>query len=151
VASGFARKLAQLSFGEGLEEWPAWSPDGALLAYVAEVDGYRQLFVRPMSGGAERQLTQGRRDHIQPGWSPDGARIAFVRGATATGKLEPSEVDGYYFEGAELWDHRDRHGTGDEALRQRLQPVILAGRSALSVRRDSRGRATSLGLGHARP
>ena len=103
VASGFARKLAQLSFGEGLEEWPAWSPDGKLLAYVAEVDGFRQLFVRPMSGGSDRQLTQGRRDHIQPAWSPDGARIAFVRGATATGKLEPSEADGYYFEGAELW------------------------------------------------
>ena len=103
VASGFARKLTQVSFGEGLEEWPAWSPDGALLAYVAEVDGYRQLFVRRMSGGNERQLTQGRRDHIQPAWSPDGARIAFVRGATATGKLEPSEADGYYFEGAELW------------------------------------------------
>ena len=103
VASGFARKLAQLSFGAGVEEWPAWSPDGALLAYVAEVDGYRQLFVRPMSGGSERQLTQGRRDHIQPAWSPDGSRIAFVRGATATGKLEPTEVDGYYFEGAELW------------------------------------------------
>jgi eukaryotic-like serine/threonine-protein kinase len=103
VASGFARKLVQLSFGEGLEEWPAWSPDGKLLAYVAEVDGYRQLFVRPMSGGGERQLTQGRRDHIQPAWSPDGVRLAFVRGGTATGKLEPSDVDGYYFEGAELW------------------------------------------------
>jgi serine/threonine-protein kinase len=103
VASGFARKLAQLTSREGLEEWPAWSPDGQQLAYVAEVDGYRQLFVRRMPGGGERQLTAGRRDHIQPAWSPDGSRLAFVRGATATGKLEPDEVDGYYFEGAELW------------------------------------------------
>ncbi|MGH7579926.1 MAG: protein kinase domain-containing protein [Gemmatimonadales bacterium] len=103
VASGFARKLAQLSFGEGLEEWPAWSPDGKSLAYVAEVEGFRQLFVRPMAGGGERQLTKGARDHIQPAWSPDGARLAFVRGANATGKLEPSEVDGAYFEGGELW------------------------------------------------
>jgi serine/threonine-protein kinase len=103
VASGFARKMTQLSFREGLEEWPAWSPDGKQLAFVAEVDGYRQLFLRPVAGGAERQLSDGRRDHIQPGWSPDGARIAFVRGATATGKLEPSEVDGYYYESAELW------------------------------------------------
>jgi serine/threonine-protein kinase len=103
VASGFARKLAQLTFGAGQEGWPVWAPDGKRLAYVAEVDGFRQLFIRQAAGGTDRQLTEGRRDHIQPAWSPDGARLAFVRGATATGKLEPSEVDGYYFEGAELW------------------------------------------------
>ncbi len=103
VASGFARLLTQLTSREGQEEWPTWSPDGEQLAYVAEVDGYRQLFVRRVSGGGERQLTSVARDHIQPAWSPDGARIAFVRGATATGKLEPDEVDGYYFEGAALW------------------------------------------------
>jgi serine/threonine-protein kinase len=103
VPSGFARKLTQLSFGEGLEEWPAWSPDGKQLAYIAEVDGYRQVFVRSLPGGGERQLTRARRDHIQPAWSADGALIAFVRAATGTGKLEPSEVDGYYFEGGELW------------------------------------------------
>lgn len=103
VASGFARRLTQVTSREGLEEWPTWSPDGQQLAYVAEVDGYRQLFVRRLPGASERQLTSGSRDHIQPAWSPDGTRLAFVRGATATGKLEPDEVDGYYFEGAELW------------------------------------------------
>jgi Tol biopolymer transport system component len=103
LASGFARKLTQLSSRDGLEEWPAWSPDGKQLAYIAEVGGYRQLFVRPTTGGGERQLTEGSRDHIQPAWSPDGKRLAVVRATTATGKLEPSEVDGYYFEGAELW------------------------------------------------
>ncbi len=103
VASGFSRKLAQLSFGEGLEEWPAWSPDGKTLAYVAEVEGFRQLFTRPAQGGPERQLTRGSRDHIMPAWSPDGTRLAFVHSAGSTGKLEPSEVDGAYFEGGELW------------------------------------------------
>jgi serine/threonine-protein kinase len=102
VASGFARKLAQLSFGEGLEEWPAWSPDGRTLAYVAEVDGFRQLFLRPVAGGVDRQLTRGRRDHIQPAWSPDGRHITLVRGAGATGKLEPSDIYGYYLEAGEL-------------------------------------------------
>jgi serine/threonine-protein kinase len=151
VASGFARKLAQLSFGEGLEEWPAWSPDGTSLAYVAEVDGYRQLFVRPMPGGGERQLTHGRRDHIQPAWSPDGARIAFVRGATATGKLEPSEADGYYFEGAELWtlelDSGDETKLSDNAFNPSYSPdgqrlafdALLAGGQRVWVS-DPRGR-----------
>ncbi len=122
VASGFPRKLAQLSFGEGVEEWPAWSPDGKLLAYAAEVGGFRQILVRPMAGGAERQLTEARRDHIQPAWSPDGSRIAFVRGATATGKLEPSEVDGYYFEGAELWTRELESGRETKLLDNGFNP-----------------------------
>ncbi len=112
VASGFARKLAQLSFGEGLEEWPVWSPDGKSLAYVAEIDGFRHLFVRP-AGGGERQLTRGKRDHVQPAWSPDGARLAFVRAASATGKLEPADIGGYYTETGELWTIEP--GTGREA------------------------------------
>jgi eukaryotic-like serine/threonine-protein kinase len=116
VASGFARRLAQLTSREGLEEWPTWSPDGRQLAYVAEVEGYRQLFVRQVSGGAERQLTDDPRDHIQPAWSHDGGRIAFVRGANATGKLEPDEVDGYYFEGAELWSIEIGSGQASKLL-----------------------------------
>jgi Tol biopolymer transport system component len=122
VASGFSRRLTQLTSREGLEEWPTWSPDGQQLAYVAEVEGYRQLFVRPPSGGAERQLTEGPRDHIQPAWSPDGARIAIVRAATATGKLEPDEVDGYYFEGAELWTVAVGSGEASKLLDQGFNP-----------------------------
>ena len=122
VASGFARRLTQLTSREGQEEWPTWSPDGKQLAYVAEVDGYRQLFVRPVSGGPERQLTDDPRDHIQPAWSPDGARIAFVRAATATGKLEPDEVDGYYFEGAELWSLELSSGEGSQLLEDGFNP-----------------------------
>ncbi len=115
LASGFARKLAQLSFGEGLEEWPAWSPDGKWLAYVAEVEGFRQLFVRPASGDAERQLTRNRRDHMQPAWARDGRTIAVVRATGATGKLEPTALDGYYVEGGELLSV-DTDGGGETRL-----------------------------------
>jgi len=151
VASGFARRLTQLTSREGLEEWPTWSPDGQQLAYVAEVEGYRQLFVRPVSGGPERQLTDDPRDHIQPAWSPDGARIAFVRGATATGKLEPDEVDGYYFEGAELWSMELGSGEASKLLDDGFNPSYspdgqrlafdagLAGAQRLWVA-DTRGR-----------
>ena len=79
-------------------------PTAQQLAYVAEVDGYRQLFVRPLVGrrrAAAHPTSRGTTS--SPPGHPTARRLAFVRGATATGKLEPYEVDGYYFEGAELW------------------------------------------------
>ena len=103
VASGFNRKMAQLTTAEGVEEWPAWSPEGGRLAYVAEVGGFRQLFVRALEGGEERQLTRGARDNIQPAWAPDGRRLAFVRAAADSGKLEPADLNGWYADGGEVW------------------------------------------------
>ena len=103
LASGFNRKLAQLTFGPGLEEWPAWAPDGTQLAYAGEVDGFKQLVLRAVATGEERRLSHEPKDHIQPAWSPDGQRIAFVRAKTERGKLEPSDLRGWYFEGGDIW------------------------------------------------
>jgi eukaryotic-like serine/threonine-protein kinase len=103
VASGFNRRMAPITVAEGVEEWPAWSPDGARLAYVAEVGGYRQLFVRTLGSGEDRRVTRGTRDDIQPAWSPDGRRLAFVRAAGDSGKLEPADLNDWYFEGGDVW------------------------------------------------
>ena len=102
LAAGLNRTLEQLTFGEGPEEWPAWSPDGRLLAYIAEVDGYNQLFVRTVATGEERRISHSARDHIQPAWSPDGTRLAFARARMEGGKLQPNDLDGWYFEGGEI-------------------------------------------------
>jgi serine/threonine-protein kinase len=103
LASGFNRKLAQLTFGPGLEEWPAWAPDGKRLAYAGEVDGYKQLVLRTVATGEELRLSRHPKDHIQPAWSPDGRHLAFVRAKTERGKLEPSDLRGWYFEGGDIW------------------------------------------------
>ena len=66
-------------------------------------DGYRQLFVRTLATGEERRVTRGPRDDIQPAWSPDGRRLAFVRAAADSGKLEPADLNGWYFEGGDVW------------------------------------------------
>ena len=86
----------------------AWSPDGQLLAYVAEVDGYRQLFVRPM---LRRRRAAA---HPRPS-GPHPARVVTRRRTDRVrarrhrdGQARADEVDGYYFEGAELWTHRAR-------------------------------------------
>jgi serine/threonine-protein kinase len=103
LASGFDRKLAQLTSGEGVEEWPAWSPDGKQLAYVGEADGYKQLFLRTLATGAERRLTRHPQDDILPSWSPDGKRIVFVRARPDRSKLDPSDLDGWFYEGGDIW------------------------------------------------
>ncbi len=103
VAPGHQRKLSQLTVGEGIEESPAWSPDGTRLVYAGEVGGFRQLFVRTVATGEDRQLTHSQRDDIQPAWSPDGHRIAFARANTPRGKLEPSDINAWYFEGGDIW------------------------------------------------
>lgn len=56
---------------------PAFSPDGTWIVYGADVDGTPHLFVAPIDGSSERQLTSGDGEG-QPSWSPDGKRIAFT-------------------------------------------------------------------------
>jgi dipeptidyl aminopeptidase/acylaminoacyl peptidase len=53
---------------------PAWSPDGAAIAYASERSGFYELYV------GETQLTSAGADHAEPEWHPDGTRILAVRG-----------------------------------------------------------------------
>ena len=62
------------------ERFPAWSPDGKLLAYFSDRSGEYELTVRPADGtGEEQTLTQlgvGYRYHIY--WSPDSKKVVFI-------------------------------------------------------------------------
>ncbi len=94
--------LVQLTFREGLQESPAWSPDGKRLAYTAEAGGMRKIVLKRPDTGQETQLTRGPYDDLQPAWSPDGRTILFVRGQTPNVRLEPGDVFGVY-EGGDIW------------------------------------------------
>ena len=65
-----SERLQQLS--------PAWSPDGRSIAYVAAIDGVRQLFVKSLDADAPTRLTHSRSDCKAPFWSPDGTRVYYV-------------------------------------------------------------------------
>ena len=61
-------------------EFPAWSPDGRSIAYVAQVDGTLQVLLRSLDAAQPIQLTREPRGVTsRPAWSPDGTKLYFVR------------------------------------------------------------------------
>ena len=116
---------------------PAWSPDGATLAFTSERGGLFHIWVTPIAdgrpAGQARQVTRGAAREMAPEWSPDGAWIAYT--------VEPTASNG------DVWLIRadgsggpTRITTGAGALRIRwLEPERMAvsgmwGAATLSVR-----------------
>ena len=71
------RTLTRITFDEGLQAEPTWSPDGRYIAYSSDRDGKFDIWVQQVSGGDPIQITKGPGHHWQPDWSPDGKYIAY--------------------------------------------------------------------------
>ena len=68
----------QLTASLGLDAYPAFSPDGASLAYSSDRGGAMEIYVRPTTpGGREIRITEDGGLNIQPAWSPDGRLLAY--------------------------------------------------------------------------
>lgn len=55
-----------------------FSPDGKWLAYNVLKANESHLWLKPVAGGAPKQLTTGKVEDKTPIWSPDGQEVAFV-------------------------------------------------------------------------
>ncbi|HYH07894.1 MAG TPA: S9 family peptidase [Thermoanaerobaculia bacterium] len=75
IASGAQRSLT--TDRRGLAQ-PRWSPGGERLAFLANANDKRQVWVLPMRGGEAKKITDAANGIQQFAWSPDGSRIAFV-------------------------------------------------------------------------
>jgi len=76
-APPFQRALTRLTFDEGLQMDPTWSPDGRYVAYSSDRGGKYDIWVQQVSSGNPVQVTKGPGHHWQPDWSPDGRYIAY--------------------------------------------------------------------------
>ena len=105
AAGGMARRLTSHI---GYEAFAHYSPDGRTIAFTAEYDGNREVYVIPAEGGEPRRVTytstnarddMGDRmgpNNIVMGWTPDGKYIVFRNriGSGFPGKLWKVSPDG---------------------------------------------------------
>lgn len=59
---------------------PAWSPDGARIAFQTSKDNTYKVIVMAADGSDQHRVTQGSADDRHPAWSPDGTRLAVDSG-----------------------------------------------------------------------
>lgn len=74
--------------------WHGWSPDGTTLAYCAERNGEYDVYTIPVTGGAEKRLTQAKGLDDGPDYSPDGKTIYFNSDRTGRMQLWQMNADG---------------------------------------------------------
>ena len=80
-------RLTRATFSPGLQQQPAFSPDGKFLAYVTDERGSLDIVVEPRGGGAPIRVAATDADEAHPAWSPDGTKIAFCSARDHGGRL----------------------------------------------------------------
>jgi Tol biopolymer transport system component len=74
-------RFTPIASAAAYEGMPIWSPDAQSLAWVADVDGVLQVFVRRLSDAVATQVTRGRFDAEEPFWAPDSRTLYFISAA----------------------------------------------------------------------
>jgi WD40 repeat protein len=62
----------------GINNWPAYSPDGKQIAFCSSRDGEFDLYVMNATGGEVKRIIKLEGMQARPCWSPDGKRLAFT-------------------------------------------------------------------------
>ncbi|MEM8546740.1 MAG: PDZ domain-containing protein [Pseudomonadota bacterium] len=85
TASAAGGQAIRLTSHDGAELYPKFSPDGSQIAFSAEYNGTRQVYVIPATGGTPKQLTwyndvgsmppRGGTDYRVLDWTPDGQHV----------------------------------------------------------------------------
>jgi Tol biopolymer transport system component len=74
----------------GHDLYPAWSPDGRLIAFASDRPAEREIYIMRADGSGLRQLTRTKPyvDDTQPRFSPDGRFVLFTSNRVAFSNYE---------------------------------------------------------------
>jgi TolB protein len=79
----------------GSNQSPAWSGDGAKIAFSSSRSGDSEIWVADASGGNLREVTSFRGPNIAPAWNPrTNAQIAWAGGRTGEPQIYTMDQDG---------------------------------------------------------
>jgi TolB protein len=85
---------AQLVSGVGPALSPAWHPSGRYLAYCSMLNDGTHIFVRDLSTGSARRVSDRGGSNITPAFSPDGSTLVFAAGDDGTDLFAVSPFGG---------------------------------------------------------
>jgi TolB protein len=80
--------VTQLTASGADDAYPAFSPDGKLIAFSSTRAGAWQIFVMDIDGKNVTQITSGTSQSIHPSFSPDGNRLVFCTLGARSGQWE---------------------------------------------------------------
>jgi len=78
VAGLEGKNVRRLTSDLGIEGYPAFSPDGSLLAFTAQYDGNMDVYSVPVAGGIPKRLTWHPGPDIVQCFAPDGKAVLFA-------------------------------------------------------------------------
>ena len=84
----------RLTADPGIDIDPAWSPDGATIAFSSNRNGNFDIFAMGADGATPTPLTSDPANDRQATWSPDGSKIAFVSDRDGNDEIYVMAADG---------------------------------------------------------
>ena len=79
--------IIRLTNNAGVDEQPAWSPDGSHIAFVSDRTGHPEIYIMNADGSNVVRRTFLETYIQSPTWSPDGARIAYSPNSNGTANI----------------------------------------------------------------
>ena len=104
----------------GINNWPAYSPDGSRVAFCSSRDGTFDLYVMAADGSGVRRVVELDGMQARPAWSPDGRRLAFTWNRGGVYEVHAVNPDGTgrvrLAGGPERSDYPAWHPAGDSVV-----------------------------------